>query len=757
MTSTENRPQGSGQVKVTAAEKDRQQLDHALDKFSTAVEDLALDKNFDSLEKLMGAALGLKDKNTALNKHFKDRVRGRLVPVVKERLQKDVRRKQLNMSEEDMAKLEKDQLKRLPDAEAELLMRKKVIEVYNSLSGQALIDKVEVIQDGLDKMVKEIPTRREILRKVIEQIETIRQYEFVKGIVKAGGLKFVGDTNDLTALSKQLAAYLPHLDKLAKDIAFGLRHAREGDGRDQERRALVNRTYELTDKYFPNLETLQRSIESALNKLTVEVTTEAINAYVFGTSANVKDIEGLKKAADTGIGLTGSLLKKTNVSGFFVRLASLASSIIATSATAADVYKKRKELGLTQTFGDVLQGFDNDPTLLSARLQANQKAALEILINSLGLTLSGSLLVAPGAAELVMQVWDIVAGAVSSAVGEVLKTRMDKAVEELEKQGKKIMPLKTEGQRESFWASAQDLYKKAYSGVENAVRNAVSEGLHKPAKGAVNKGKTAEEPASELLTTVRQLVDGAVDPQTVTDVLGTSYDPGSFAEGTSASWQFNLLALESMIIRLVMPPVMRQVLKFISVPPAEVLNGGQLAGILDGVEMSQVPAGMLFGQAVQGEPPKAIEGATDLPTRVGARKVKRTNAARSVLTGKNKSYYVSLDFEGVEVWGRYDPVLKTWQASRVDPDSFVTNWPDYTVSRKYVKVGGAKTEGMWYKVNIPDYGWQFLAFDPHSSGKTLWAHRLDTPKGPNGRMFQLGNQVDEFAKLMLIGDFYRAG
>ncbi len=716
MTSTENRPRGFTPAKPTSSENHERHLEHVKSKFEKALQDAALESHFESAEDLIKAALKLEDSSKRLHPRFVKRLTELWKPVLKDQLRKEVGDK---LSKEQQADVDK----RAKEAATEFVA-KQARAIQDSLSGETLIERCREVLAGCQIIAAEIPTRISLIDRVIEQIELIQSYEFVRGIVGAGHLKFNGDISALTRVAGKLKRAQEPLNQLITDLRSATNGAKPGDGKDEARRKLLVRQLDMGDEYFPTVESLSYKVEKALDSLTVEVKDTAASAYVLATDPVVEDIEGAKKVCDLGIGLTGSLLQKTNASGVFIRLASLFSSIGATAAVKVQVHAKMKELNLTTTMNDVFEGYDRDPTLLAKQLQANQLAALEILLNGLSVTLSGSLIMSPGVAEAVMTLWDGVVAGVTMAVREILAERMDKAVKKLEAEGLTILPVGGR-ERESFWGRCKKAYDETYTGVESAITAAIT--------------KHISAPSEELLAGVRKIVDEADDTTTITDILGTSFDPGQVG-GDLAGVKFNPLQLEAMLLRIFLPPVVRRVVKFLDVPPAEVLTGGQLIALQQGIETAKVPIGTVFGSVVERDAPRPLP-VTDLPATVNGRGVLRSNANRSKLDGGTRTYYLSLDFDGIEVWGRYDTALKTWTAVEVDPASF-TEWDEYRISIKYVKDGRKiKTPGRWLKVSIPEYGWTHYAFEPEDNGRYLWGHMMDTPYGPSGHRFELAAQV----------------
>ena len=723
--------------KRTKAEEEIRHLDHVTHKFEVALEKMHLNEQFSSLDKELAAALKLKDNSKRFHPLFRDRLIDLLKPVLMTKLKQQVGEKAAAKQKDAMAKLAAERV--------DEYMQKAVHYTRSVLGGQALIDECEATQVECERFAEYMPERQKIIDQVVKQIKTIKEYEFIKGIVGEGRLTFKGNTDALTALRTKLGTGAKEVHEIAEAAKAALVDADADDGRDGERRAVVTSYLSWATKNFANIGALSVQLENAVNALDIEVNDSAVKAWVFATSPSVQDIKAAKKLADTGIGLAGALAKKTNTSGIFIRLSSLLSSISATALTQAALEKEKSKFRLTHTSGDLFEDYDKNPMLLSDLLQANQLAALEIAVNSIGLTLSASLVMTPGAAEIVMGVWDIIVAAVQGAVKSVLDERTRLALEKMKAEGMTRVPLEPEG-RTSFWTKAQDLYESAYSSIEDSIRKAITDNIADPVK--------------ELGTTVRKKIfDEAVDTQTAVEVLGAAYSPASTVGGKveAAKWEFNPYSFTSTLVRLIMPPVMKKVFQYISVPPAEIITGAMLTKMLDDITVSQIPVGMVFGDAVPTPEPTALTGRDDLPAKIDGRDVKRTNANRSVLTGPRPTYYVSMDFDGVEIWGRYDPRLQLWQPTEVDPDSFYSHgdWEKTRIASTYIKKdGGEKIEGVWLRVTCPEKGSDIVAFAPKDGGAFVWGHLMDTPKGPRGRRYQLGAETEGFAERFKIADLY---
>lgn len=603
--------------------------------------------------------------------------------------------------------------------EAREYVREELAKEFAKWTGEQLRIRAEAELSLLEFTAQEIPRKLRLIEQVLAQIDKVREYEFIQGLMSCKALACTPDTGPLKSIAREMAVHRAEVESALTE--FRSRSDRPLSARsDAELKACIKAATALHQQYLPAFERLSRATEAAVNALDFTVNDKMLDAYIRSTSPKIGKIKAAKLAVDSGIGLTGALLNKTNATGFFVRLSRLLSSVAFTSATQTAIAIDKDTFLHEDVRTRLFPRYNENPALLAADLQAKQRAALEILLNALDATVSGALLAAPEpVGSTVMEVVDPIVEAVKDAVESVLDKRMELAVAEIERIRGPVVETK------SLAAQGEDaLWTRAAAICQGACRK-VSADLEEFEEAIGFK-------VSEIWT-AHALAEGLKNAEHES-VLGS-------------------------LIELIAPRVTRIVLQYADISPAEILTGHQLAALLDEIHFSQAPVGMEFVREVQRPAPTPIGGAAQVPEKVSGRNVLRSNASRSVLGGARPSYCISLDFDGVEVWGQYTPGNRSWRATEVDQASF-TNWQDIQVFSDAIETGADgsenRLEGSWLWVDVPELKVAYIAFAPADGSPLRWGHRGDT-SGARGRNYQLQNLVPEKLRVRKgLEDIYRA-
>ncbi|MGW1076739.1 hypothetical protein [Streptomyces sp. NPDC002537] len=663
----------------------RGKLDHVKAQFRASLGDKAMKSDFPgNIEDAVKQAFELRE--SLLSPPFYSVLGKRLARV----LEAEYREKH----GKDPAGEEKKRLEEQARNDTHRYIRGEAEEAFRRFTGGELRQYARKVLGSLELMGQEIPARVDLIQQVLGQIEKIKGYEFIQGLLSSKALVYAPNVRPLEDIAEQM---MGHQEK-ALEIIKSFRSCLDGSPAqcsDAEIKRCIRKAQNLADRYFPAVERMSRNTEEAMNSLEFKVNDRMLEAYIRQEGVEASNVKAVEEAAGYGITLAEKLLESVPGVDIFASLGELISSVGAAAVRQAGIDSRKEKFLAEDVRTALFPKYNENPALLAADLQAKQLAALDILLNSVNLTISIGLPAAGGVAGGV-------SSAVKFAVETVLKDRIDRALAEI-KDIQGPISLKDEP---GMWDKVSGVFSETFGG---------------PSENQGEKGL-----ARELLSAVT-----------------TKLQEAKVAVSQKAD--------------AIIHHVVALIVKYANIPPAEMLTGVQLAAILDEVHLSRAPIGAVFADSVEREDPTPISGQADLPVSIKGKRVLRTNESRSKLTGDDTSYYVSVDFDGVEVWGRYNPKSRDWKAVDVDPAAF-TSWSDVQIysDAMETRTGAAKTKltGTWLWVVIPEFGYTYIAFRPDCGGPLKWGHRFDT-SGAKGRSYSLDSLIPEKLRIhKSIGDIY---
>ena len=722
-------------------------LDKAMDRFRRRLEDLAIKgKLGNSVEEAVATAFKAVDvqKGLVLHPTFRQ--------VLKERLLKVLTDDYSQRRGYELAKKNKGKIAFQAWKDSRNYIRQVARDTYENSSGKALRAQARKALEVLEVVATDIPGRIGGIDKVIAQIETVKELDFIKGIIGTKALVLVESEGAIHEVREKLAEQKGELDTLLPDLKKAIDESRnptplpEGaevlhdptGGADGELRRQLRRAYELGDRYFPTLGEMSAAIENALSDLDCQVNEQLLAAYIASNSITVENLKAVKAAADLGISLFNDLLKKTNTSGIFVRVADLTATSTLIAVREAAIKTAGDKFKASESMTEMFTFFNEKPDSLAERLQQKQEDALEVFLKVLGTSLSATLLTAPGVAEMVMKVFDIFARIVQDVVKAILEQRM--------KAGRAMLPTKPgeAPSQEALWAKVNKAFETASENIGQKVEGALKQAMNREVQGVADRVSAALNPL--------------IDKNTGTDILGLVYDPGKLGESGGFA-AFDPIQLEAMLSRLIVPPVVEWVVQYCKIPAAEMFSGDALTSLLNDIQFSRAPLVTVLQPAVKRQKPTPITEdnfAGEFPDRIGSRQVEaeNTNVARSQIKKEPYSLYIAFDFDGVKVWGRYDTSTKDWTARDIDPGSF-SDWSNSLVKPDSLTENKQTTDGSYLWVHSPEMKTDYVAFMPAGGEGLKFGHQMDYSKGPRSRRYDLRHLTEKFKVTYSIESLYQ--
>lgn len=674
---------------------------------------------------------------------LKDQLRKLLKQTVIEELQAKQAQK--------LTKAQLEQVQRRVEIRAKKMMEDTAGRVISQLSSEGLTKYAGDIWTALAQVKADAPGRVKLIEQLEAQIERISAFEFVRGVTRTKPIKFVFHTRSLAGVKAKLEKFGADVDKAADTLSDKLAERRDLQQRfelgtvnptsyflaylddDPTVRAAIKLAEQVGSEYYKTVEQLSIEIANAVRDISFEVNVKALEAYVSQNEEAVEEIDALKEHVGQAIEIVGKAVKATDTGDCFVKLSKWLTVVSAEGAKAYAIQKGMDSYKKEHTKSELLREHNRNPLTLAEDLQRKQKAAMEIFFSTLDVVIAGAVIAAPpGTGTIVSGVWDIVTTTVQEVTKKILEERIERAADAAKKAATDAGETYTKGSDKdvkSVFLKIDNMREDAFKGIDKAIESKLTGEIEKKV------AEKANEAAKEITS-----------PETLVGIFGTAYSFEKDADAPSAS--FDGFAFGALIAGLIVPMVTAKILKFVDVPAAEVMSGDMLAGILQDLSFSGVSVNVAFQKSVTLPPrpePKQFDGRPEgLPTQVGSKQipVKRVNASRS--KEDKKWYYVSLDFDGVEVWGVYDAATEVWTAAQPDPGSYA-NWSEIFVAADSITENGTETKGSWDCVKITEMSTTVYAFRPAGGGPLRWGHRLDSVKGgPRGTVeYTLGEQIEQ--------------
>lgn len=469
-----------------------------------------------------------------------------------------------------------------------------------------------------------------------------------------------------------------------------------------------------------------RSVEKQLDELRTEIkkTTEEVGGVLRGLTVEIKqkpleayiatlvkdDIEKFEKAVDfvdKARKYATAVFKASEATNTLNRAFDLLTTVAKAAGKSAIVGEAGKQHMKSHTDAEVRAEHTKDPLLLAKAMFEQQKTALKIFLQGLGTTLSGALIAAHGAGEIVMKVWDPVADSIQEVLATMLEARLRQAEDALAAKDA---------------ALAKQLQTDREKQLEKSVTDAIREKV--------------EEFGKEVGKEALKALQGGGES-------GGSGESKSFLEEIAEDPE----KLVTTVLKWVLKPVLKKVWEIFPPKPAEAVTGDDLDKMQSKIVIAQLPIGMGLADRVA-PGPRAFTPMTDQPEDIDPAlwsKFLSVDAGRTSFPAdaEKRSYYVAMKVPGfgdAKVWGYYDPRTKVFSPAEIDGGS-LEDWSGRTVAGAGYSDGplgatGPAVRGTWALVSVGSYNYVGLIY----GDKVHWGHRLAPTVGGLGT--QLGPVVE---------------
>lgn len=540
-------------------------------------------------------------------------------------------------------------------------------------------------------------------------LRELKQWEFMTNPATAGIIKLKLDDSKLSSISSGI--HEKH--QTIQTLEDSLTEAISSDNEDELRRA-VRKSEEAVQSLRVKIATATQDVAKVLRGLTATVNTKALDAYIEGVvkKGELEKLDESKEFVDKAIGIIGAIFKASEATETINRAARLINTAIHTYARERVVTEGGKEHLKEHTQAEVRSGHDDDPLLMARRMYEQQKRALDLFLQTLGVTLSGALIAAHGAGEIVMKVWDPIADSIAEGLSSMLEARLDQAEKALA------------AKNPTLAAEAQTDESKS---LEEKVASFVKKGLEKLGEKAAEK--------------VQELTSGGGE--------GSGGESGAGAVDMLQKIVEDPAKIVTTVLGWIMKPLMKKIWEIFPPKPAQTVSGTDLTNMLNQIHIAQLPIDM----AVAGHAPRVAPEFTSLDTKPGDIDQTAWDQFEAVNAGRTewaddpsrRRYHVQVtvpDYGGVKVWGTFDPRSKQFSPTELDPAA-IDDWYDRTIAGAGYSdgplVGGEPSvAGTWQIVTVGQYQYVTLT---ESGGVRHWGGYADNTRGPRGTASQLGTVV----------------
>jgi len=505
----------------------------------------------------------------------------------------------------------------------------------------------------------------------------LSQYEFLTNPASKDLIKIKWNESKISGLGEKMNRQLKAMNVLEAKLDGVADSENEADLREVIRKV----EKELTEQREAIKETSDE-VSRVLKGLMVDIKEKPLAAYV--QTLVKSDIEKFEKAVefvDMARKYALSVFKASEATNTLNRAFELLATIAKTAGKSAIVDQASKKHMKTHTDAEVRAEHTKDPLLLAKAMYDQQKAALKIFLQGLGTTLSGALIAAHGAGEIVMKVWDPIAESIETALEVMLEARLKQA-------------------EEALAAKNAELAKKLQTDQDKALENAVTKAITDKIK------EFGKELGAEALKAIRG-------------------DGGEAATGEQKN-VFQEIAedpekLVNIVLKWVLKPVLKKVMEIFPPKPAETVTGADLDMMQSKIVIAQLPIGM--GLAGRSAPqPRVFTSMADKPEDVDDavwRKFLSVDAARTEAADDpaRRKYRVAMNVPGfgeAKVWGDYDPRTREFVPGEIDGGS-LDDWSNRTVAGGGYSDGplgpnGPAVRGNWALVTVGTYHYVALFY-----------------------------------------------
>lgn len=617
---------------------------------------------------------------------------------------------------------------------------KRIVDETAAQPAEGLRKRAEESVFILESLGKGCDTKVKQAQQLINAIDELMHYEFIKDVTSKKALVIKWDRG---ALKSAISAGEKR-KKEADQLRLKVQAVQDNPDVEKLRKVLVE--YEKSKKHIRDqIDEASKQLESVANECEVTINAKGLEAYVsqIVMADDKAKIEHATTFATFVVGGFSSAFKLTAVTGTIVRAADLALAVMAKGAKDKLVQEGVQEFEKQHTLAEMRLQHDRNPLLIAKELVKQQKAALDLLIKTIGVTLSGAMIAAEPYGSAVMQVWEPVSKAVQIAIESHLKERI-----QISEAAVKAELAKEPAPMEAA-STAKGIFTAAREGLEEDLKknigNAVSSKAGDFAGGLLNalKGK-------KLTDEMKNAAHG---------LEGIVEKPGDFT---------------SVVLDWVMPPIMEVVWKFFPPEPAQLISGKELASMIDTVAIAQLPPGFLIvnasslPKAEPGEPIK--DRPADIKQEVWDRFVETNDGRTQFRDDPAKCrYYVAqkvagfAQHPGVLVWGYFDPRSGKFSPEAIDESHLGEDWSARTIFGagfderdeldKIPEEQLPQTKGKWHIVTVGEIvkgtssNRRYVLFKD-GSGQAHWGRTMDHVKGPRGVKYLLGRTIEPFADLV---------
>jgi nucleotidyltransferase/DNA polymerase involved in DNA repair len=510
---------------------------------------------------------------------------------------------------------------------------KKVMEELRSGLSEEL---AAMIEDELTKIEFSRKGVRDALHKCTsaqQAFKTINGYEFMKNPLSKDLYKLKWNGKELASLAESMDKRNGELDEqVAK-----LKKVKELGDEAKMREAV--RKYRKENQELQNTITYTtRKVSDLLKGLSVDISEKAIEAFVTQVKkkGDLKELDEAFEFADKIIEIICIPFAASEATGTIRRAALLISQASKRIGHEIIVKEGKKEERATSTDADIRAQHGKNPLMMATTMYEKQTAAVGLLLDGIGTTLSGALIAAHGAGEVVMKLWDPVAKGIKDFLESRFKARLAEA--------KKLLDAKQLEKLRTVQSDEDGSFKKE---LEKKIKEEVFGFCAKLGEEAVKElSKAGEEgPGQKLLAALTK------SPQ----------------------------ELPAAILGVVLKPLFDQIMVIFPPKPAELIDDAELAKMTVAIHIAKLPLDMVVrGDFSRTELAHDFTSLDVKPADIDQSawdQFDEVNAGRTSFPNDptKRTYWVQVrakDFGDVKVWGEFNPRTKMFTPQQLDELEF---------------------------------------------------------------------------------------
>ena len=588
---------------------------------------------------------------------------------------------------------------KIAETEAQKVISQLRVQVSAELKTR--IEQNYLAVEGVRQAIKETTGKCDGALAVILELN---QYEFLTNPASKDLIKMKFNEAKISSLGAKTNARLTTLTALEAKLDGVAASASETDLRDT-----IRSVEKSLDEMRTAIKDTSVEVSSVLRGLTVEIKEKPLAAYI---ETLVKgDIEKFEKAVeyvDTARKYALSMFKATEATNTLNRAFELLATIAKAAGKSAIVDRAGKKHMESHTDAEVRAEHTKDPLLLAKAMYEQQKTALKIFLQGLGTTLSGALIAAHGAGEIVMKVWDPIAESIEAVLETMLEARLNQA-------------------QAALAAKNVELAKQLQTDKDKQLEEAVTKAITAKVK------EFGKELGSEALKAVRGGGGEESSGESKNLFQEIAEDPEK---------------LVNIVLKWVLKPVLKKVWEIFPPKPAETVTGDDLDKMASAIVIAQLPISMGFAERLA-PAPRAFSSLDDQPDDIDAAtwdKFQGVDANRTSAPDDPgaRTYYVAMKVPGfgdAKVWGEFDPRTKQFRPNEIDGGS-LDDWSGRTIAGAGYSDGplgadGPAVRGTWALVSVGTYNYVALIY----GDKVHWGNRLAPTRGALGT--ELGPVVEK--------------